>query len=126
MKRLELKEFQRIKREIRQLRRIVADLEDVVAPVANWDGLPKGGGVSDKVGDIVAKRDELKRRYIDELHELLRRQKAIEEYFEGLEGQDFEIARCLFIEGKTWIETAECLNIHNETIRKTLNRITDK
>lgn len=121
MKRSDLKRYRWLKKDIRTLRAIIADLEDVVAPVAEWSDTPKGGGVGDPVGEIVARRDKLRAEYVKKLRELLELQERIENWIEGLSDKHRRLIWTMYVDGKTYLQTAEELRMDTKTICRWLN-----
>lgn len=125
MKRSDLKRYRWLKKDIRTLRAVIADLEDVVAPVAEWSDMPKGGGVGDPVGEIVARRDRLRAEYVKRLQELLKLQERIEDWINGLDEKPRRMIWTMYIEGKTYFQTAEALGVDNKTIWRWLKSVTE-
>lgn len=125
MKRSDLKRYRWLKKDIRTLRAVIADLEDVVAPVAEWSDMPKGGGVGDPVGEIVARRDRLRAEYVKKLQELLKLQQEIEDWVAGLNEKHALVIRTMYIEGKTYMETIETLGMASRTVCRRLNEVLD-
>ena len=125
MKRSDLKRYRWLKKDIRTLRAIIADLEDVVAPVAEWSDTPKGGGVGDPVGEIVARRDKLRAEYVKKLQELLRLQQEIEDWMDGLDEKYRSVIWTMYVDGKTYFQTAETLRIDNMTVWRRLKKVTE-
>ena len=118
-----LKGFRDLRLEVRGLRERIADLEEIYAPVAVWSDMPKGGGVSDKVAEIVERKEELRERYIERLHELLGKEKQVLDWCEGLNAFDRAVVYGLYFEGKTWLQVAEELGTKTQTIMLHLQRL---
>lgn len=119
-----LKEFFSLRLELRVLRGQIADLEEIYAPVAVWSDMPKAqGGTSDKVGDIVAKKDELRREYMDKLHELLEKEELVQKWSAKLNAFDRAVVYGLYFEGKSWLQVAEELGTKPDTIGKHLRKL---
>lgn len=127
MKRDDLKNYKYLVWEVSALRRQIADLEETVAPVAQWSDMPKAvGGVSDPVAEIVAKKEEMKARYIERLRVLLEEKERIDSWMLTLDGRDKRVVTTLYVEGLSWMPACEKLGISHFLLRTILNRVTEK
>lgn len=124
MDRENLKRYKYLKGEIRTLRGLIADLEDMAAPVAKWSDEPKAvGGVSNPVAEIVERKETLKAEYVRELHELLEMQAEIEEWMKNVKPKYRQLIRLLYVDGKTYLQTAEELGINSRTVTTWLHEV---
>lgn len=127
MKRDDLKSYKYLVWEISALRRQIADLEDLAAPVAQWSDLPKAvGGVSDPVAEALEKKEELKTRYVERLKTLLQEKERIDAWMLTLDGRDRMVVTTLYVEGLSWMPACEKLGISHFLLRTILNRVTEK
>lgn len=105
----QLRKYGAIRRERAQIERMIAELEAVtVAPGApRIDGMPRNPSPgTDAIANLVARRDELRRRYSAKLEELTEAQLAIEAAIDSLETTERTLMRCHYIEGLTWEEVS--------------------
>lgn len=127
MKRNDLKNYKYLAWEISALRRQIADLEDAVAPVAQWSDIPKAaGGVSDPIAEIVERKERMKARYVERLKMLLQEKERIDAWMLTLDGRDRRVVTTLYVEGLSWMPACEKLGISHFLIRTILNRVTEK
>ena len=98
---LQLGEYRAIKREAAQIEEQLQMLTGAPSGT-QLDGMPRGSGVGDPVGRIVAQRGALTERYEAKLAELLAAQRHVEELIETLEPTERTLLRHRYIEGMTW------------------------
>ena len=128
MTKAELRTYRWIKAEVHQLAAQIAVLRAraTSAGTMNLSGMPPTGGGQDPVADVVAKIDELQRKYETLLAELLRRQKAIEDAIASLDGTERLLMRARYLDGMTWERVAEYISysrpqtyvIHRRALRQ--------
>lgn len=93
------------RRELRQLVRMLADLEArMTAPrIKVLTGMPGGPSKDpDKLTDLVAQAEELRGRYRRCIEELTAAQLEVEKLIETLEPREREIFRLRYIDGAKW------------------------
>ena len=102
-----LRQYQHIAREKAQIEDMLLDLEcAMTAPrVPSLDGMPHGHTVQGSlIETLVARRDELVRRYQAKLEELATAMLDIEEAIEALDPVERQLMRLRYIKGHTWEE----------------------
>lgn len=93
------------RRELRQLTRMLAELEErMTAPRAQvLTGMPGSPSKDpDKLTDLVARAEELRGRYRCCIEELTAAQLEVEKLIETLEPREREIFRLRYIDGAKW------------------------
>ena len=93
------------RRELRQLTRMLAELEEhMTAPRAQvLTGMPCSPSKDpDKLTDLVARAEELRGRYRRCIEELTAAQLEVEKLIETLEPREREIFRLRYIDGAKW------------------------
>ena len=103
----QLRNYQHIAREKAQIEDMLRDVEEAMtAPRAQaLDGMPHSQTVQGSlVETLVARRDELVRRYQAKLDELATAMLEIETAIEALEPVERQLMRLRYIKGHTWEE----------------------
>ena len=102
-----LRQYQHIAQETAQIEEMLRDVEEAMAAprVPALDGMPHGHTVQGSlIETLVARRDELIRRYQAKLEELATAMLDIEEAIEALEPVERQLMRLRYIKGRTWEE----------------------
>lgn len=121
----ELKQYLSLKREAETLEAGIKQLEEEAASVRAIviDGMPKSNFKGDPVGNVVAKLNDLKEKYIDKCNAALEAMNRIEQVIEKLDNPtERDLMRKKYIEGKHWEDIAEELHYHERHIYRIHNR----
>ena len=115
MNKAELKKYISLKNEAEELRLqaeyLEEDIKNLKAVVI--DGMPKGSGVNDSIGNLVARVDKLRIEYLKKYDLALCELYKIERCIEGLENEtERRLMRKRYIEGKHWEDVCVEIN-HN-------------
>jgi DNA-directed RNA polymerase specialized sigma24 family protein len=130
MTRDELKARLNTYRELEKERRqIVEELHRVESLMrgprgTNLDGMPRGSGVGDPVGAVVAQHQALLDRYRDQVARLAAEQHAIEDLINSLPARARRVMRARYIKCLDWEEVclavgyswSQAHNIHREAL----------
>lgn len=124
----ELRQYKSLKREKAQIEELLEEIELAkTAPKSpKIDGAPRGGSRQSGLEDIVAKYEEIERRYHAKLDEIAARLLAIEEAIETLDPTERLLCRCRYLKGLGWEAVCVKINyswrqthrIHAEALRK--------
>lgn len=115
MDKAELKKYISLKAEAEELRlqaeHLEEDMKSLKATVI--DGMPRGSGVNDSIGNLIARVDKLRREYISKYDSALCRLYSIERAIEGLENEtERRLMRKRYIQGMQWEDI--CGDLHYE------------
>ena len=127
-----LQQYSRLKCEIDQLSEQVLTLRQTMYSLrssSDMSGIPTGSGNSDKIGDIVARVNDLENQYLHKIDFLIQEQRYIENIIEVLEPAERLLMRTKYIECKTFEEVAvtmgytwrHTIRLHGKILEK-LNR----
>lgn len=100
----QLNSYKDLRDEQKQLQEELRRLEMLMGspPGQNWEGTPRGSGVSNPVERIAAKHLTLEQRYEAKLEELAAAQEIIENMIETLEPTERMLARFRYVDGLSW------------------------
>lgn len=116
MKREDLRLFELVNVEIQTIKEQIDRLESVKITSIISD-IPKSQDMFDIMGECLVKKEELHLLYLDKLNVLLELQLKIEKWLESVPNRDTRIFfRLKYLEGKTYEEIAEYMNIHTTTV----------
>lgn len=121
----DLKDYKRLKLQIKQLREQIADLEDITAGVSSMEitGV-KNTEFKDKIAEILIKKDELRKHLVDEINQCLKLSEKIERFLNVLCERDRIMLKALYVKGVSWTKTCELMNLKNtQSIADTLIRL---
>lgn len=124
----ELRQYRYIKSDIKQLEEEIKELEllMVVPGSQKLSGMPGGGGVGDRIGELVAKADKLRRIYRQKMSRLLDLKAEIECAIEVLSEKEQLLIRLYYFSGKTWECTAVEMKSSWATVHRDHKRILKK
>ena len=115
MDKTELKKYISLKEEAEELRQQAEYLEEDIRSLKATviDGMPKGSGVNDNIGNLVARVDKLRRDYLFKYDSALCQLYRIERVIEGLEDEtERRLMRKRYIQGLQWEDI--CVDLHYE------------
>ena len=127
-----LKNYRTIRAEYQQVKKerdwVLENMDSLRA--SNLDGMPRGSGVSDPVGQAYGKMEALLQRYTEQIERLGAEQAAIEDMIAGLESVERRLMRHKYFDGMTWEEVCVAINyswtrthaIHGLVLDKLLER----
>lgn len=129
MNKEELKKYVPLMKEAEDLRKRAEQLEDEAKSIKAVviDGMPKGSGIKDNVGNVVANIEKIRSEYLHKYDEALCELYKIERTIERLESPvERMIMRKRYIENKRWedicvklgYEWAQIHRIHARALRK--------
>ncbi len=98
----ELKEYISIKKEAEQIRLEIEDLYHMLkSPVIT--GMPSAHSPdADKIGNVIAKIEELEAKYMAKLNLLIQKQNDIENVISKLDSKERTLMRYRYIDGHDW------------------------
>lgn len=115
MDKVELKKYISLKAEAEELRLQAEYLEEDIRCLKATviDGMTKGSGVNDSIGNLIAKVDKLRRDYLCKYDSALCMLYSIERVIEGLEDEtERRLMRKRYIQGMQWEDI--CVDLHYE------------
>ena len=121
MKRDDLENLRWKKEKVQLLRSQIAELEEAMECVrtTKYSDMPKAKGTmvgDDRIAELIDKKDELKRKYVDEIAGLMETICEAESFIGGLAEQQQTMLRLRFFENKTWFEVADIMDYEISTI----------
>lgn len=121
----ELRQYRYIKSDIKQLEEEIKELEllMVVPGSQKLSGMPGGGGVGDRIGELVAKADKLRRIYCRKMARLLDLKAEIETEIERLPEREQQLIRLYYFRGETWESTAVEMGISWASVHRLHKKI---
>lgn len=124
----ELRQYRYIKSNIKQLEEEIKELEllMVVPGSQKLTGMPGGGGNSDRIGELVARSDKLRRIYCRKMSILIDLKAEIEAAVEKLDEKEQLLIRLYYFSGKTWECTAVEMGISWATVHREHRAILEK
>lgn len=129
MKRSDLENLRWKKEKVQLLRSQIAELEELMECVrtTKYTDMPKakGGMGDDRVAELIDKKDELKRKYVKEIAELMETIKEVDEFIGGLSEREQTMLKLRFYENKTWYEVAELMGYNPLTIFRAWRKIVE-
>ena len=104
-----LNSYTAVRAEYKQIQDELAWLEATMdaPPGSNWDGLPRGSGVSNPVERLAVKHLTLVERYQAQLVKLAEAQEYVENMIDGLDTVERLLARYRYIDGLRWEDVCE-------------------
>lgn len=104
-----LNSYTAVRAEYKQIQDELAWLEATMdaPPVSNWDGQPRGSGVSNPVERLATKHLTLVERYQAQLVKLAEAQEYVEAMIDGLDTVERRLARYRYIDGLRWEDVCE-------------------
>lgn len=122
-----LQRYDGMNREMRQIKERIRMLETSIGPsYPGTDGMPHGAGISDPTYRKASALVELTEAYRDMEARLLEDCIEIEELIESLEPTERRLARCRYIEGRTWEEVCVEMGYSWRQVHRIHARILDK
>lgn len=125
MEKKELSQLYYLKKEIKELRRRISELESAAAGcTARITGLPSGEGISDKIGNYAAQIADLKALLDLNLKKSLYELNRLNRYIEKIENSEMKLIFTLrYINGMSWQRIAFAAGYQDESVpRKKHNR----
>lgn len=127
MKKEEVYRYVDIKQEVQTIRRRIAELDDLVLNVTSVvSDMPKGQREGDKFGEWFAKKDELRRLYIEKVNELVDLQIQIERWVETIPEKYRTMVRLKYLDGLSMSQMSEKLGIDMTTVWKWDKKVFEK
>lgn len=104
-----LNSYTAVRAEYKQIQDELAWLEATMdaPPGSNWDGLPRGSGVSNPVERLAVKHLTLVERYQAQRVKLAEAQEYVENMIDGLDTVERLLARYRYIDGLRWEDVCE-------------------
>ena len=125
----DLRQYRHLKEEVLQLAEEIRELDlmMVVPSVQNLSGMPGAHQTTDKIGEVIARADALRKRYLEGMSILLEKKAKIEAEVDALDADD-QILICLYyFRGMTWeaVAATMCLswNALHHRHRKILRKL---
>lgn len=115
----DLKQFRKLKQRIQLLEDKIEELEKVmvVPGCQQITGMPRGGaGDHDKIANIIARLESLKKSYVAKLDELVELWVQIEEAVESLDVDEQRIISLYYFQGCTWDDVVDITGIARRTV----------
>ena len=115
----DLKHFRKLKTKIELLEGKISELEKamVVPGCQQITGMPRGGsGDHDKIANIIARLEQLRKAYLARLDELVELWIRVEEAVEALDVDAQRIISLYYFKGYTWDDVAEITGIARRTV----------
>lgn len=125
----ELRQYRHLKEEVLQLAEEIRELDMmmVVPSVQNLSGMPGAHMTTDKIGEVIARADALRKRYFDGMSILLEQKAKIEAEVDALEADEQMLIRLYYFRGMTWeaVAATMCLswNALHHRHRKILKKL---
>lgn len=125
----ELRQYRHLKEEVLQLFEEIRELDMmmVVPSVQNLSGMPGAHQTTDKIGEVIARADALRKRYFDNMSILLEQKAKIEAEVDALEADEQMLIRLYYFRGMTWeaVAATMCLswNALHHRHRKILRKL---
>ena len=89
--------------------------------------MPKGSPIeNDKMADLMVKFEELEEKYKDMLQELLDKQHEVELLIESLDPLERDLIRYRYVDGMSWTDIQEKLDLSQRTSFRIHKRALDK
>lgn len=124
----ELRQYRALKDEIVQLYEEIHELDMmmVVPSVQNLSGMAGAHLTTDKIGEVIARADELRKRYLDKMSILLDMKARIESEVDALDEDEQVLIRLYYFRGMTWEAVAATMMLswnalhhrHRKILRK--------
>lgn len=125
----DLRQYRHLKEEVLQLAEEIRELDMmmVVPSVQNLSGMPGAHMTTDKIGEVIARADALRKRYFDSMSILLEQKAKIEAEVDALDADDQILIRLYYFRGMTWeaVAATMCLswNALHHRHRKILRKL---
>ncbi len=122
----DLKKYVPLKKEAEELRLQAEHLEDDIISLRSVvnDGMPKGSAVSDKIGSMVARVEELREEYLNKYDLALCELYKIERLIESLDDiTERRLIRKRYIQGMRWEDICIDLNYSWQHIHRIHSKI---
>ena len=125
----DLRQYRYLKEEVLQLAEEIRELDlmMVVPSVQNLSGMPGAHNTTDKIGEVIARADALRKRYFDHMSILLEQKAKIEAEVDALDADDQMLIRLYYFRGMTWeaVAATMCLswNALHHRHRKILRKL---
>lgn len=105
----DLRQYRQLKDEILQLAAEIKELDllMVVPTIQNLSGMPGAHQTTDKIGEVVGRADDLRKRYIAKMSILLELKAQIEAEVDALDADEQVLIRMYYFRGMTW-EAVAC------------------
>lgn len=126
MDKAELKRYLPLKKEAEELRLQAEELEEDIKNLKAVvvDGMPKGGVVNDSIGNMVAKVEELRNKYLDKYDMALCELYKIERFIDSLDDiTERRLIRKRYIQGMRWEDICVDMNYSWKHIHRIHSKI---
>lgn len=125
----DLKQYQSILREMKQIKEKIKELEyskySIKSP--EWNDMPTGGfGTNDKIGKILVAIEEQIEKYWGKYRQLLELQNRIENAISKLDPIEREVLRYRYFNGKKFEEISCIIHYSFRTVRRIHKRALEK
>lgn len=109
----ELRQYRSLKDEINQLLEEIRELDMVmvVPNVQKLSGMPSAHGVTDRIGEVIARADILRNQYFDKMAVLLNLKAKIEGAVDMLTAEEQVLIRLYYFRGMTWEAVAATMHL---------------
>lgn len=116
----ELKKYRKNREEVEQIKSKIQAIETMMIypRIPAITGMPGGHGEPDKIGEIIAKAQDLRAMYQDKIIALLDEQKKIEEGISKLDSTQRRLLRLYYIDGMTWEQVACAMHYSWNTVHR--------
>lgn len=121
----ELSQLYYLKKEIKELKRRISELESAAAGcTARITGMPGDEGISDKIGEYAAQIADLRALLDSSLKKAICELNKLNRYIEGIENSEIKLIFTLrYINGMSWQRIAFAIGYQDESVpRKKHNR----
>ena len=116
-----LQQYQALRRERAQIEAELAKIDaDMTAPrLSKLTGMPRSGGGSNPLEDLVAKKMGLYKLYYAKLQELVKAQMEVEQAIETLDPTERRLLRYRYIDGLKWEEVCVSMGYSWRQVHRT-------
>lgn len=114
----ELRQYRHLKDEIWQMAAEIEELDllMVVPSVQNLSGMPGAHQTTDKIGEVVGRADDLRKRYYAKMSILLDLKARIEAEVDALDADEQILIRLYYFRGMTWEAVAAMMHLSWNTL----------
>lgn len=114
----ELRQYRHLKEEVSQLAEEIRELDMmmVVPSVQNLSGMPGAHQTTDKIGEVIARADAMRKRYYEKISILLDMKAKIETEIDILDAEEKVLIRLYYFRGLTWEAVAVEMGVTWRTV----------